>query len=115
MAILSALVSPLVVTSLLVMGVALNAEPIPVPKPQAHEKIVQCWPSTFLFTTLRDKYGETPIFTAANNPEHGGVTSIVLLVNAEAHTWSLVEFDTKVACMIGIGKDYKITIPGTVI
>lgn len=70
-------------------------------------KTVQCAKTDFVFDTLRNKYHEFPIWGGAKENSH-----YVLTVNPSTSTWSLVNFNDEVACLIDAGVGFRInTVP----
>ena len=67
-------------------------------------KPVSCWPSSEVFTAIRNTYEETILWTATNGQDT--VTQLALTVNPQTRTWTLVEFTAEQACVLGSGRGY---------
>lgn len=74
-----------------------NAQPV------QHEKIVLCDKTAEMFEALGKQYQEVPVW-GGKNSEQG--LNFALMLNTETKTWTLVQFNTKTACILGIGDDY---------
>lgn len=77
------------------------AEPVKV------EKEVVCDATKEMLPFFVKKYGETPLWMGDADG-----SSIVLLANAATQTWSVVQFNKDVACLIDSGKGFKFKLPG---
>lgn len=73
---------------------------------QEVNKPVVCLDTKEMFNSIFEEYNESilMIFDQDAYPDN----KIVLTVNAKSKTWSLVEYNTTVACLLGAGLDYKI-------
>jgi len=63
-------------------------------------KGIKCSNAEFVMNHFVEDYKETPIWvgkTAFN-------THITLLVNKEKRTWTMIEYDARLACVIGAGE-----------
>ena len=68
------------------------------------DKPVVCMPAKTLFSALTTKYKEKFYWIGKTESED---SKFALLVNAETHTWTIVEFTDNTACILGTGVDYK--------
>jgi len=68
-------------------------------------KPVLCMEAKELFDAIFEEYRETilMVFDQDSFPN-----KIVLTVNPATKTWSLVEYNTEIACLLGSGNNYKI-------
>ena len=68
-------------------------------------KPVLCMDAKEMFDAIFEEYRETilMVFDQDSFPN-----KIVLTVNPATKTWSLVEYNTEIACLLGSGKNYKI-------
>ena len=68
-------------------------------------KPVLCMDSKEMFDAIFEEYRESilMVFDQDSFPN-----KIVLTVNPATKTWSLVEYSTEIACLLGSGKNYKI-------
>lgn len=73
---------------------------------QEANKPVVCLDTKEMFDSIFEEYNESilMIFDQDAYPDN----KIALTVNSKSKTWSLVEFNTNVACLLGAGLDYKI-------
>ena len=65
-------------------------------------KPVVCDKTEKVFRTMMEEFGETPQWRGAT-PEQG--TSTVLTVNAKTGAWTLIEYTSVMACVIGVGEN----------
>lgn len=68
-------------------------------------KPVQCEKVEVVLETLKELYGEN-IFWYGK----GGQDAYVILKNDKTHTWSLVQFDSKIGCILGSGVNEEIVV-----
>ena len=68
-------------------------------------KPVLCMDTKEMFDTIFEEYRETilMVFNQDSFPN-----KIILTVNPATKTWSLVEYNTEIACLLGSGNNYKI-------
>jgi hypothetical protein len=68
-------------------------------------KPVLCMETKEMFDAIFEEYRETilMVFDQDSFPN-----KIVLTVNPATRTWSLVEYSTEIACLLGSGNNYKI-------
>jgi len=68
-------------------------------------KPVLCMDTKEMFDAIFEEYRETilMVFDQDSFPN-----KIVLTVNPATKTWSLVEYSTEIACLLGSGNNYKI-------
>lgn len=84
-------------TILLVPFMAFAEEPVTV------DKAVVCLKTATMFAAVRNTYGEQPIW-------HGDVESegsIIITANTTTNTWSIIHYNEKVACLLGVGKGFR--------
>ena len=65
-------------------------------------KPVVCDATEKVFRTMLEEFGETPQWQGAT-PEQG--TSTVLTVNPKTGAWTLIEYTSVMACVIGVGEN----------
>jgi len=75
------------------------------------DKPVVCLPVKTLFSALNGKYKEKFYWIGKTESED---SKFALLVNAETHSWTIVEFNNDLACILGTGIDYKNLIGPTI-
>jgi len=68
------------------------------------DKPVVCMPAKTLFSTLAQKYKEKLYWIGKTESED---SKFALLVNTETNSWTIVEFNKDLACILGNGVDYK--------
>lgn len=79
------------------------AEPVKV------EKEVVCDKTADVFTFFLEKYKETPQWLGQSDTTR---SQIVIMSNAETQTWTLIQFNEKIACIIETGQGIKFKLPG---
>jgi len=72
-------------------------------------KQVKCGNAEFVMNHFAEKFGELPIWVGKTN--FG--THMTLMVNKEKRTWTIVEYEAKIACVIGSGESSSSTDIGT--
>lgn len=55
--------------------------------------------------SLVEKYDENPIWTAK-----GEGSNVTLFVNSTTNTWTLLQYTSEWACIIGVGSDSKLLL-----
>ena len=65
-------------------------------------KPVICDRTEKVFRTMVEEFGETPQWRGVT-PEQG--TSTVLTVNPKTGAWTLIEYTSQMACVIGVGEN----------
>jgi hypothetical protein len=65
-------------------------------------KPVVCESTEKVFRTMAEEFGETPQWRGATS-EQG--TSTVLTVNPKTGSWTLIEYTSVMACVIGVGEN----------
>lgn len=63
-------------------------------------KPMKCSDAQVVMNHFATEYGEKPIWVGKS--ENG--TYITLLMNKEKKTWTMLEYDSKFACVLGAGK-----------
>jgi hypothetical protein len=63
-------------------------------------KEIKCSDAQFVMKQFAEKYGEVPIWVGKTKFN----THVTLMVNKEKRTWTLVEYDARIACIIGAGE-----------
>ena len=72
-------------------------------KPVTVNKEVVCTSTINMFSAVQSMYEEQPIWHG--NAEGEG--SIVITANTTTNTWSIIHYNEKVACLLGIGKGFR--------
>ena len=65
-------------------------------------KPVVCESTEKVFRTMLEEFGETPQWRGSTS-EQG--TSTVLTVNSKTGAWTLIEYTSVMACVIGVGEN----------
>lgn len=75
---------------------------------QTLQKTVECAPTQLVLENLQRKYGEQPLWGA--QVKH---TTVAVFANTQTKTWTLVQFDENLACVLDTGTHYVlVTGPG---
>ena len=72
------------------------------------DKPVLCASTEQVFDAIATEYGETPIWASQKEDSR-----IMLTVNTERQTWSIVQFNDEYACLIEAGQGYHFKLKGT--
>jgi hypothetical protein len=64
-------------------------------------KPVVCESTEKVFRTMVEEFGETPQWRGSTSQQG---TSTVLTVNAKTGAWTLIEYTSVMACVIGVGE-----------
>jgi hypothetical protein len=70
-------------------------------EPRTLNKPVVCESTAKVFRTMLEEFGETPQWRGVT-AEQG--TSTVLTVNPKTGAWTLIEYTSLMACVIGVGE-----------
>lgn len=73
---------------------------------QIVQKPVLCDTTAKMLPFFEQQYGETPFWIGAATKADDGWYA--LMVNQETKTWSMVQYNREVSCLIGEGKDFRI-------
>ena len=65
-------------------------------------KSMQCAPTKAVFDEFLSKFGETPLWIGK---EENSYSYITMLNNKQTGTWTLVQHDSNMACILGSGKN----------
>jgi len=63
-------------------------------------KQLKCSDAQFVMNEFTQKWGESPVWVGKT--DNG--TNILLLVNREKKTWTILEYNVKIACVLGVGQ-----------
>ena len=84
-----------------------SAEPIQINKP------VTCENTLLIFQALVEQAGEKPIWVGKGD---GADTSkTVILANEKTKSWTIIQFDKNMACVLGSGVGSQLIFTGPVI
>ena len=67
------------------------------------QKPVDCFATSEVTKMIRDEFNETIMFDGVNNLTDGK-SRITLFVNSQTGSWTLIEYDTNNACVLGAGQ-----------
>lgn len=70
-----------------------------------YERRLNCGETQFVMTVLTKNAQERPIWSGAD-PQTGTQTSV--LVNTRTLTWTVVQYDHKMACVLQSGEEFKV-------
>ena len=65
------------------------------------QKSLKCSDAQVVMNYFVDTHKETPVWVGKS--VHN--THITLLVNKETRSWTVIEYDTRLACVLGAGED----------
>jgi hypothetical protein len=64
-------------------------------------KPLKCGDAQFVMTHFATEYGEKPLWVAKDKATSSHIT---LLVNKETRSWTLLQYDSSIACVLGAGE-----------
>lgn len=65
-------------------------------------KPMQCAPAESVFDEFSSMYGEKPLWVGK---EENSNSYITLLTNKETGSWTMIQYDSTTACVLGSGKN----------
>ena len=71
------------------------------------QKSLKCSDAQVVMNYFVDTHKETPVWVGKS--VHN--THITLLVNKETRAWTMIEYDTRLACVLGAGEDRSSSSP----
>jgi hypothetical protein len=71
------------------------------------QKSLKCSDAQSVMNYFVDTHKETPVWVGKS--VHN--THITLLVNKETRSWTMIEYDTRLACVLGAGEDRSSSSP----
>jgi hypothetical protein len=69
-----------------------------------YNKPVQCFDAKLLFNTIETEYKEKLVFFYPNSITNNK-TAVIMLSNGETGSWTLIETDKTIACVLATGKN----------
>jgi hypothetical protein len=84
-----------------------SAEPIQINKP------VTCENTLLIFQALLEQAGEKPIWVGKGDGVDTSRT--VILANEKTKSWTIVQFDKNMACVLGSGVSSQVIFTGPVV
>lgn len=85
-----------IIAMLLCTTTVVYAEPVRIDKP------IICDKTEEVFKVL-ETFGEMPVWGGNNSKDK---TNYALMLNAETKSWTIVQFNTETACVLGIGDEH---------
>lgn len=92
---------------ILLVPLLASAEPIQINKP------VTCENTLLIFQALVEQAGEKPIWVGKGDGTDTSKT--VILANEKTKSWTIVQFDKSMACVLGSGVGSQLIFTGPVI
>ena len=71
------------------------------------QKSLKCSDAQIVMNYFVDTHKETPVWVGKS--VHN--THITLLVNKETRSWTMIEYDSRLACVLGAGEDRSSSSP----
>jgi hypothetical protein len=71
------------------------------------QKSLKCSDAQVVMNYFVDTHKETPVWVGKS--VHN--THITLLMNRETRSWTMIEYDTRLACVLGAGEDKSSSSP----
>ena len=71
------------------------------------QKPLKCSDAQVVMNYFVDTHKETPVWVGKS--VHN--THITLLVNKQTRSWTMIEYDTRIACVLGAGEDKSSSNP----
>lgn len=88
-----------------VFSISVFAQPDKVTVPMN----IPCFPTKTLMAQLKDKFGEEPMFMGDPMEEEEVKTAV--FVSQSNNTYTIVQFDSRIACVLSIGNNVKYRFP----
>ena len=63
-------------------------------------KEMKCSNAEFIMNEFSQNWGESPIWVGKTDHD----THITLMVNKIKRTWTIIEYNSKIACILGVGE-----------
>lgn len=63
-------------------------------------KEMKCSNAEFIMSEFSQNWGESPIWVGKTDHD----THITLMVNKTKRTWTIIEYNAKIACILGVGE-----------
>ena len=63
-------------------------------------KQMKCSKAEFIMNEYTQKWGEVPVWVAKTS----NGTHVTLLINKEKKTWTMIEYDARIACVLNVGQ-----------
>jgi hypothetical protein len=70
-------------------------------------KLLKCSDAQVVMNYFVDTHKETPVWVGKSVYN----THITLLINKETRSWTMIEYDTRLACVLGAGEDQSGSSP----
>ena len=79
-------------------------------EPFSSKKSIVCDDATTLIGEIVKEFGETPVWSGLDTETK---TTYGILMNPKTNTWTIIQFDSKIACVLGVGEEAKSLIHGS--
>lgn len=77
---------------------------------QVIKKVICDDTTLFMDTLINGEYSEKPIWSGVDSETK---TIYGVLMNAKTGTWTIIQFDGKMICVLGMGEEAKSITPGS--
>lgn len=74
-------------------------------------KPIICDETKIIVTSLVEVYLEKPMWTAPSPKDN---TRYSLFVNTQTGSWTLVQMNIEIACILGVGEEYKLMLENSI-
>jgi hypothetical protein len=64
-------------------------------------KTLKCAQENYVFDLFKEQYGETPVWVGKDKATNSYIT---ILKNKEKGNWTIVQYDSAIACVLGAGE-----------
>ena len=78
-------------------------------EPFTGKKNITCDDTSTLINALVE-YGENPVWSGTDSETK---TTYGILMNSKTKTWTIIQFDSKIACVLGVGEEAKSLLSGS--
>ena len=69
---------------------------------------IRCGETNYILTNLAGgEIEEYPIWVGTSDTSKTSKTSTMIMVNNSTQTWTVIQFDKKIACVLGVGEGFK--------
>ena len=92
-----------ILLGVLLLPALATAQPVTVEKPVICDKI-----KTIVEVISGSKYSEQPVWVGQDD-----TSKYVMMANEKTGTWTIIQFNDQIACILGSGENHRIVNPGT--
>ena len=79
-------------------------------EPFSGKKNIICDDATTLIGEIVKEFGETPVWSGADPATK---TTYGVLMNPKTNTWTIIHYEGKIACILGVGYEAKSLMSGS--